>query len=69
MTDDGPYAICDGCRERVSPDDPSLVKAAKVVRTASFQVGIEEHEGLPVLFHAECWDESDPRYMPRSNIE
>jgi hypothetical protein len=61
-----PFAICERCRERVDPDDPSLIRAAKVVRTAGFKVGVEEDEGMPVLFHESCWDEDDPRYMRRS---
>ena len=38
-----------------------------VVRTEAFQVGIEESEGKPVLFHDSCWIEGDPRYMFRSS--
>lgn len=63
---DGAYTACEGCGGRIDdPDDPTLVGAAKVVRKAASQVGVEELEGQRVLFHESCWPRRAPGYMLR----
>lgn len=59
---DEPYTICPVCRQPITEDEPGVIRACEVVRTSSFQVGDEAHEGIGALFHADCWPLAGPGY-------
>jgi hypothetical protein len=51
-----PYSVCEQCGE-VDPTDPDVVRAfeQKVIRAMG--VGKQRIDGMPVLFHRECFRE------------
>jgi hypothetical protein len=65
------YFICESCRDPVDPADPNVVRAfeQQVIRTMG--IGNQTIDGLPVLFHRECFSGGDS-YRPdqdRSDLD
>lgn len=44
--DNETFTICPVCRKPITEEEPDVVRAFEIVRTRSFRVGDEEHEGL-----------------------
>lgn len=56
------FVRCEGCRERVDPDDDDVLRAFTMIPTQAFTTGTEWMEGPPVAFHCGCFPTGSPRF-------
>jgi hypothetical protein len=66
LTEEQPYHLCERCRQRVTLDDPNLVRAVEIRRVDTFG-GTEYIDGMGALFHHYCWPMADYRLPMSSN--
>jgi hypothetical protein len=52
-TDEAPFSVCDGCGQRIDPDDPSTVKVPTRQRVDTTD-GPSFIDGFPKLYHPGC---------------
>jgi hypothetical protein len=57
-----PRQLCETCRQEIDVNDPGTVHAVQLVEARGFGQTSDLIEGQGALFHAECFDENDPRY-------
>ncbi len=61
MSEDGTFYICEGCKDRVEPDTPGVVRARKLIRTVDL-TGTDVIEGEGVFFHERHYPVRSSRY-------
>ena len=59
---EGEFTNCPGCGQRINPGDPANLRAIEMVPTPSFGEPNDRTEGIGAVFHAGCFNQSDPNW-------
>jgi hypothetical protein len=61
----GTYSVCESCGVEVDPADSDVVRAFEQKVIKAMGVGRQRMDGLPVLFHRECFREENGYRLDR----
>jgi hypothetical protein len=59
------YSVCEECGVEVDPTHPDVVRAFEQKVILAMGVGKQRMDGLPVLFHRECFHEGSGYRLDR----
>jgi len=57
------FCICELCREKVDPADPTVLRAVEMIEIVMFGAGSERLPGLTVFFHGDHYPSDSDDYQ------